>query len=151
MVKDALESTRTAAEENRYFYGPVSVRTDPSHVYTASSCVAAEKPNVKAGCGVYWGPNSRWNKGSSVPGRQTDGRAALFAVTLALLSAQEDRTLVIYCTSQFVIRTFCYWVGSNYTQGWPCKNADIIRVTAELIRRRSASVIFRYVDSASTN
>ncbi|KAJ7168126.1 hypothetical protein C8R43DRAFT_876833, partial [Mycena crocata] len=151
MVRDALDSSRTPAEENRYYYGPVLVQTDPLHVYVASSCVSAGKPNARAGSGVYRGPNSRWNRGSSVPGRQTDGRAALFAVMLAVETAPEDRTLVIYCTSQFVIRTFCYWVGSNYTQGWPCENADIIKRTAELIRKRPAGVIFRYADSQATN
>ncbi|KAJ7876023.1 hypothetical protein B0H13DRAFT_1579530, partial [Mycena leptocephala] len=115
------------------------------HVYVASSCVSSGKPNVKAGSGAYWGPNSKWNKSSSVPGGQTDARAALFAITLALLSAPSDRTLVIYSSSQFAIRSFCYSVGTNYTQGWPCKNADIIKTTAELMRNRPAGVIFRYV------
>ncbi|KAJ7656984.1 hypothetical protein DFH06DRAFT_917110, partial [Mycena polygramma] len=119
------------------------------NVYLASSCAATGKPNMKAGSGTYWGPNSPRNKCSSVPGAQTSGRAALFAVTLALMSAPLDRTLVIYTTSQFVIRTFCYWVGRNYTEGWPCKNADIIRVTAELIRSRHAGVVFRYTESPS--
>ncbi|KAJ7034594.1 hypothetical protein C8F04DRAFT_886479, partial [Mycena alexandri] len=113
-------------------------------VYVASSCVAAGKPNVKAGCGVYWGPNSGSNNSTSCPGRQTDTRAALFAVTLALLSAPSDRTLVIYSSSQLVIRTFCYWAGSNYTQGWPCQDADIIKSTAEIMRNRPAGVVFRY-------
>ncbi|KAJ6630569.1 ribonuclease H-like domain-containing protein, partial [Mycena sp. CBHHK59/15] len=121
------------------------------HVYVASSCVAAGKPNVRAGSGVYWGPNSSLNRCSSVPAKQTDGRAALFAVTLALLVAPKDRTLIIYSSSQFVIRTFCYWTGTNYTEGWPCKNADIIKATAELIRDRPAGVIFRYVASSQTN
>ncbi|KAJ7770190.1 hypothetical protein DFH07DRAFT_735521 [Mycena maculata] len=151
MVKEALESCRTAAEQNRSYYGRVMVRTDTLHVYVASSCVTAGKPNIRAGSGVYWGPNSRWNKSSSVLGKQSDGRAGLFAVTLALLSAPMDRTLVIFSSSQFVIRTFCYWAGSNYTEGWPCKNADIIKVTAELMRKRPAGVIFRYSPSPATN
>ncbi|KAJ6617406.1 hypothetical protein B0H10DRAFT_1797504, partial [Mycena sp. CBHHK59/15] len=117
----------------------------PLTAYIASSCVSAGKPNARAGCGVYWGPESRWNRATLVPGVQTDARAALFAVTEALQSAPEDRTLTIYSTSQFVIRSFAYWVGPYYTQGWPCKNADLVKVTAELIRGRSAAVEFRYV------
>ncbi|KAJ7452725.1 hypothetical protein B0H11DRAFT_1741637, partial [Mycena galericulata] len=151
MMKDALDSARTAAEQNRCYYGRVTIQTDPLHVYVASSCVAAGKANVRAGSGVFWGPNSRWNKCASIPGRQSDGRAALFAVTLAVLSAPVDRTLVIYSSSQFVIRTFCYWTGTNYTEGWPCKNADIVKVTAELLRNRPAGVIFRYVGSDTNN
>ncbi|KAJ7647986.1 hypothetical protein FB45DRAFT_733256, partial [Roridomyces roridus] len=106
-------------------------------------CQCTGKVNARAGCGIYWGPNHRNNKGSSTPGGQTEARAALYAVTLALLMAPEDRTLVIYTPSLAVIRTFCYWTGSYYTEGWPCKNADIIKATAELIRNRSAGVIFR--------
>ncbi|KAJ7436896.1 hypothetical protein B0H11DRAFT_1754228, partial [Mycena galericulata] len=150
-MKEALDSARSSPEQNRFYYGRVTIRTDPLHVYVASSCVAAGKPNVRAGSGVFWGPNSRWNKCASIPGKQSDGRAALFAVTLAVLSAPVDRTLVIYSSSQFVIRTFCYWTGTNYTEGWPCKNADIVKVTAELLRKRPAGVIFRYVDSPDTN
>ncbi|KAK7042220.1 ribonuclease H1 [Favolaschia claudopus] len=151
MVSDALESARTAEEQNRFYYGPVKVRTSPTHVYIASSCVCAGKPNVKAGSGVYWGPNNPRNTMSSVPGKQSDARAALFAVTLALLSAAPDQTLVIYTPSLFVIRTFCYWTGTNYTEGWPCENADIIKVTAELLRSRSAGVIFRATTQTQVN
>ncbi|KAF7359946.1 Ribonuclease H1 [Mycena venus] len=151
MMTDALESARTAAEQNRFYYGPATVRTDPIYVYAASSCVAEGKPNVRAGSGVYWGPNNRSNRWSSVPGKQTDGRAALFAVTLAVLAAPRDRSLILYTSSKFVIRTFCYWTGKNYTEGWPCQNADIIKVTAELIRERSAGVEFRYAASPQTN
>ncbi|KAJ7055697.1 hypothetical protein C8F01DRAFT_967744, partial [Mycena amicta] len=134
LVKMAVEASRSAEEETRAFYGPAAPsRYTPLLLYTASACVGTGD-QAKAACSVYGGPSR--HKTSAVPGKQTSTRAALFAIALALENCPGDRPLVVYTSSEFAIRTFAYWVGPNYTQGWPCKNADIIRATAELIRNR---------------
>ncbi|KAJ7106408.1 hypothetical protein C8R43DRAFT_823344, partial [Mycena crocata] len=145
MVVDALQSARTKEEEAAVYYGPVLVATPPITLYLASSYAPKATPRPRAAAAVYGGENSRMNRSASVPGAQTDARAALFAVTLAVLAAPKDRTLRISTASQYVVRSFCYWAGTNATRGWPCKNADIIRVTAELLRARPAGVTFYYL------
>ncbi|KAJ7187851.1 hypothetical protein C8R46DRAFT_844280, partial [Mycena filopes] len=103
------------------------------------------KPDARGGCGVYWGENSAGNASSAVPGEQTDARAALYAVILAITRAPRERTLTIYSGSQYAIRSFCYLAAGNATRGWPCKHADLIRAGAELLRARPAVVIFCWV------
>ncbi|KAJ7710537.1 hypothetical protein B0H17DRAFT_914638, partial [Mycena rosella] len=148
MVKDALAAARTQEEENVVYYGPILDASPPLSVYTASSCAKAGRADAKAGCGVYWGESNHRNKGAPVPGGQSDARAALYAITLAILTAPTYRTLTVYSPSQYAIRSFCYWVGENATRGWPCKHADIIRVGAEYLRARRAAVSFCWVDKS---
>ncbi|KAJ7056044.1 hypothetical protein C8F01DRAFT_993555, partial [Mycena amicta] len=149
LVKIALEASRSAEEETRAYYGPALETTGaPLHIYAASTCVG-KGDRAKAACSIYGGPGT--GDTSAVPGKQTSTRAALFAITLAIDKSPSNRPLVLYTSSEFAIRTFAYWVGPNYTQGWPCKSADLIRTTAELIRNRAARVEFRFVDEVGGN
>ncbi|KAJ7925163.1 hypothetical protein B0H13DRAFT_1600624, partial [Mycena leptocephala] len=133
MVAEALASARTKEEEAVVYYGPILAMTPPTSVYLASSYNPKHKQAASA---IYWGENSRMNKSSLVPGSQSDARAALYAVTLAILTAPQDRALSITTVSENAIRAFCYWAGANATRGWPGQNSDILRVTAELLRAR---------------
>ncbi|KAJ7167410.1 hypothetical protein C8R43DRAFT_877524, partial [Mycena crocata] len=147
LVVEALEAARTTKEENDVYYGPVSAASRPVSVYVATSCIKAGKPGAQAGCGLYWGDRSPANVASAVPGNQSDARAALYAVALAIITSPGHKTLTIYSVSQYAIRSFCYWAGGNATRGWPCKHADIIRVGAEHLRARTAAVTFCWVNS----
>ncbi|KAJ7856100.1 hypothetical protein B0H14DRAFT_2352911, partial [Mycena olivaceomarginata] len=128
------------------YYGPILAATRLISVYLATSCVRGGKPSARAGCGLFWGEKSAGNVAGAIPGVQSDARASLYAVTLAIISAPKQRTLTVYTVSQYAIRSFCYWAGGNATRGWPCKHADIIRVGAEYLRARSAVVSFCWLD-----
>ncbi|KAJ7147961.1 hypothetical protein C8R46DRAFT_837803, partial [Mycena filopes] len=103
------------------------------------------RPDARAGGAVYWGEGSDGNIALAVPGLQSEGRAVLYAMVSAIIAAPSQRTLTIYTTSQYAIRSFCYWAGGNATRGWPCKNADIIRSGAEWLRARAAAVTFCWI------
>ncbi|KAJ7082193.1 hypothetical protein B0H15DRAFT_737197, partial [Mycena belliarum] len=145
MLDDALKTARSQEEECRAYYGPVMSQSPATVIYVASSCKKGGSDDARAGCGIYWGDKSKRNVGASVPGAQSDARAALYAVVLALLNAPESRTLVITSGSQYAIRSFCYWAAGNATRGWPCTNADIIRVGSECLRARPAGVTFNWI------
>ncbi|KAJ7141911.1 hypothetical protein C8R43DRAFT_825537, partial [Mycena crocata] len=85
------------------------------------------------------------NIGSAVPGAQSDARAALYAIALAIITAPKYKTLIINSGSQHAVRSYCYWASGNATRGWGCKDADIIRAGAEHLRARSGAVTFRWI------
>ncbi|KAJ7699696.1 hypothetical protein B0H14DRAFT_2297662, partial [Mycena olivaceomarginata] len=61
------------------------------------------------------------------------------------------KSLIVYTSSQYAIRSFCFWAGDNETRGWSCANGDVLRDTVGWISRRRASVDFRWVAATSAN
>ncbi|KAJ7127581.1 hypothetical protein C8R43DRAFT_1027708 [Mycena crocata] len=149
MVVQAIGSARTQDEENVAYFGPVMSATAPTVIYVASSCTNAGKSTAKAGCAVYWGKDSTNNISSAVPGVQSDARAALYAIALAIMMAPKHKTLVINSGSQHAVRSYCYWASGNATRGWGCKDADIIRSGAEHLRARLGAVTVRWISGGS--
>ncbi|KAJ7206243.1 hypothetical protein GGX14DRAFT_306566, partial [Mycena pura] len=127
-------------EACRRLYGPVLLLGRPLSVYLGSS---STKSN--AAFALYWGPGNKWNRGRKFDGSQTEARSVLFAVLDAVLRCASDRTLIIHTSSEYAIRSFCYWAGDNATRGWCCLHADILRETAARIYRRRAPMEFRWV------
>ncbi|KAJ7742341.1 hypothetical protein DFH07DRAFT_722120, partial [Mycena maculata] len=70
-----------------------------------------------------WGGNSPRNTAYILEGAQAEATASLFAVLVAVIDSRQDRTLIIYASSQYPIRSFCYWARDNTTLGWPCTHA----------------------------
>ncbi|KAF7337608.1 RNA-directed DNA polymerase from mobile element jockey [Mycena sanguinolenta] len=56
----------------------------------------------------------------------------------ATILAPRDSSLTIYTSSQYAIRTYCYWAGEYAMAGWPCVHADVLQVAANVIRARTA-------------
>ncbi|KAJ6587452.1 hypothetical protein DFH09DRAFT_853106, partial [Mycena vulgaris] len=81
----------------------------------------------------------------------TDARASLFAVLKAVIEAPRAQSLIIFTSSQYAIRFFCYWAGENSTLGWPCSHGDVLQIVAEQIRERTAPLEFRCVCSGADN
>ncbi|KAJ7911526.1 hypothetical protein B0H13DRAFT_1564641, partial [Mycena leptocephala] len=130
-------------EASRQLYGPVYKSGQPVSVYLATS--AKCKGVADAVFALYWGTNSKRNVARRFEGPQTHARASLFAVLQAILESPRDKSLIIYTTSQYTIRSFCYWAGDNAVHGWSCTHADILKETAARIYNRVAPIEFRWV------
>ncbi|KAJ7021683.1 hypothetical protein C8F04DRAFT_927500, partial [Mycena alexandri] len=93
----------------------------------------------RAAFALWWGANSKRNCAYVVEGKATDGSAGALAVLCAARDAPLDTNLLIYMSSQYTIRSFCYWAGDNETRGWSCANGDELRDAVEwLAARRGA-------------
>ncbi|KAJ6490147.1 hypothetical protein DFH09DRAFT_374917 [Mycena vulgaris] len=86
--------------------------TSPTTVYVAASGKDSGKQYDKAGFGVYWGVANARNASYRM-GEGSESRADLMAILYAILAVPEDRSSVIYSSSQYVIRSYCYWEGSS--------------------------------------
>lgn len=148
MAQDALIASVTPKDALRNLYGPVTKSGRPISVFIASS---AEGKGSSTGCAafsLYWGASSSRNMGYRFEGSQTSSRAALFAVLMAVTESATYRSLTIYTTSEYVIRSFCYWAGDNATRGWSCTHADVLKEATARISQRAAPIEFR-IPSAS--
>ncbi|KAJ7228550.1 hypothetical protein GGX14DRAFT_331122, partial [Mycena pura] len=132
-----LQLTLTAEEATRQLYGPVLCDSNPVSVYVAVSGRDPGKPYSKAGFALYWGPADARNVSFRLE-EGSESRAALVAVLQAVLMVPQDCSLVVYSSSQYAIRTYCYWAGEYAMAGWPCAHGDIVQAAAKMIRNRSA-------------
>ncbi|KAJ7608838.1 hypothetical protein DFH06DRAFT_1017517, partial [Mycena polygramma] len=138
MADNALRASESSEEATQKLYGPVLISGRSISVYLGSCA----KPKNGAACSLYWGDKCRWNKGFKFEGPQTEARSALFGVLQAIMECAGDRTLIIYTTSEYAIRSFCYWAGKNASSGWPCMHSDVLKETALRIQGRWAPVEF---------
>ncbi|KAJ7640641.1 hypothetical protein B0H17DRAFT_891119, partial [Mycena rosella] len=112
-------------EAMKDLYGVVRIEGNPITVYVAASCKNPGKPYSKAGFAVYWGPGDARNASYRIVDG-SESRAALIMVLYTVVTAPADRPLVLYSSSQYAIRTFCYWAGEYATSGWICAHSDIL-------------------------
>ncbi|KAJ6582006.1 hypothetical protein B0H19DRAFT_887732, partial [Mycena capillaripes] len=75
----------------------------------------------------------------------TEARAGILAVLCAAQDCPRNRELIIYMSSQYIIRSFCYWAEDNETRGWTCTNSDQICNTVGWLALWRALVEFRWV------
>jgi ribonuclease HI len=149
LAANALKASVSAQEASRRLYGPIYKSGHPISVHIATS--AKGKGVADAAFALYWGANSKRNLARRFDGPQTQARASLFAVLKAVLDSPPDKALAIFTSSEYVIRSFCYWAGDNAIRGWVCTHADVLKETAALIFKRVAPIEFRCVPSASAN
>ena len=99
----------TDVKENKSEENPNAKRlkTEPSapietHMYTDGSCDMRYKV---AGCGVYFPDHLDMNISSSdIPGAQTNNRAEVYAIYLALQSTREHDQIAIFSDSIYAIK-----------------------------------------------
>lgn len=132
-------------------YGKVYADGDPLEIYTDGACLENGSPNARAGAGVYFGVNHISNSSTRVSGAQSNNRAELLAVLVALSSVSVRRCLCIYTDSQYVIRSIVHWGPGSASRGWVCANGDILKDIALWIKSRQSWVKFRYVKGHSGN
>jgi ribonuclease HI len=96
-----------------------------------------------AGAGV-WVPSTRQAFASNVPGLQTNNRAELCAVILALMMV--DGPLRIFCDSMYTIDSLTTWYKSWQKNNWksssgPVKNPELIRAALNEMEGRDIEFI----------
>ncbi|KAF7363667.1 RNA-directed DNA polymerase from mobile element jockey [Mycena sanguinolenta] len=145
-----LDATLAAAvrpeEATARLYGPVYGQSHPTAVYIATS-----SRKKSAAFAVWWGEGSKANKSFRIEGEASDGLACILAILCAVRDCSSDKSLVIYTSSQYAIRSFCYWAGDNETRGWTCANGDALRDSVAWIAQRRAPLEFRWVKTAEDN
>ena len=106
------------------------------HVYTDGSA-SIRKGRWGAGSGVWFGDKSDFNVSAITPGRQTNNRAELTAIILAVRKAMawptEFSCLVVFSDSRLCVDGINKWMGLWEADGWtrmghPLENADLWRV-----------------------
>ncbi|KAJ7709049.1 hypothetical protein B0H17DRAFT_916452 [Mycena rosella] len=113
----------------------------PVTVYVASSCKNAGKPYSEAGFGVYWGAGDVQNATRRIEG-SSENRAALWSIYYTLLAVAGDCPLMVYTSSQYTIRSYCYWAGEYATAGWLCAHRDVLKNAADVIHAQTAPIRF---------
>ena len=75
------------------------------------------------------------------------GRMELTAALTALRMLSKDQVAVIHCDSQYVVKTFTEgWINTWELEGWPCKNADLMKLLLLEYRKFTPGhVKFRHV------
>ncbi|KAJ7031289.1 hypothetical protein C8F04DRAFT_898122, partial [Mycena alexandri] len=137
-------------EAIKKLFGPVRKSGHPVSVYIASTS-RGQGSNCVAVFALYWGPNNGRNVVCKAEGNASDSRATLFGILMALMRSTDDKTLTIFSSSQYAIRSFCYWAADNANRGWSCNHSDVLQATVQRIAHRAAPVVFRYVAATAVN
>lgn len=133
--------------------GPVEVYCDGSALGNGSSSAVAAS--------ACWFASPKHNPPlvqHRTPGRQTNSRAELFAVALALNASLDDRAVCVYVDSDYVIRGVAD-LRTFKREGWgalkPLPNADlwklIYALLKERLRLRVDRVVFKHVAAHTGN
>lgn len=112
-------------------------------VFTDGSCRGPQDQR-RAGAGV-WIPETRQAFASNVPGTQTNNRAELCAIVLALMAVEGP--LEIYSDSSYSIKCVTEWYLKWKKNGWrnakgqPVENQEIIRAILSEMEGRKVKFV----------
>ncbi|KAJ7658091.1 hypothetical protein B0H17DRAFT_863399, partial [Mycena rosella] len=120
-------------------------------VYIGPSSKSNGTGSARGTFALYWGDDSPRNAAYRFQGAQNEARGSLFGVLKTVCENPPYKSLIIHTTSQYTIRSFCYWAGDNATRGWPCIHANVLIRATTLICGRSAPVKFRWVSGKGLN
>ncbi|KAJ3846250.1 hypothetical protein EV368DRAFT_53056, partial [Lentinula lateritia] len=140
LVQDALAVIPTTAHAIDNLYGPTLVDNGTLTGYLAASCSCCRNGAMQAALSSYWGVNDIHNACyhiSATP-KPTANRAILCATILALQAAAQrpEKHLLLYTSSEYLIRSFCFWAADNAEHAWDCAHSDVIKVAVSLLRSR---------------
>lgn len=130
------------------------IEGNPITAYTDGSARRGRNPS--AGAGVHF-PNAELQDISvRVDGEQTNGRAELLAVYLAIQATPPARPLEIWSDSTHAINAVARWISVWCQTGWqalagPAAHPDILKGIAAALQLRSAPVIMHWVKGHSDN
>ncbi|TFY58984.1 hypothetical protein EVJ58_g6061 [Rhodofomes roseus] len=151
-MNDVLASTQSLPGAIATLYGPVECTDRRAiHVYTDGSYFKLPDGSERAGAGIYWGYGSPKNCALMVPTPVSNNRAELYAILRAITVADPCRTLHIHTDSTYAIHSICHWAPRNSALGWRKANGDLLRNIVDLIKRRTAAVVFIWVKGHSGN
>ena len=135
---------------------PDDVPQDEVHVYT-DGAATLRRGHWGAGSGVWFGDKSNFNISAIPPGKQTNNRAELTAIILAVRKAmawpKEFRLLVVHSDSRLCVDGINKWLPLWEADGWTrngnrLENADLWRVMKRVLsalEKANLEVEFRYV------
>ncbi|KAF9061250.1 hypothetical protein BDP27DRAFT_1429190 [Rhodocollybia butyracea] len=153
VVSDVLLLAQNTTEAIDSLYGPVFADTGICAVSLAAASHLHVSSERQAAFAVYWGENSIWNNVAIIPQMPppTTNRAIICALISALQMAEQcpQRHLDIYTSSEFLIRSFCYWAAEHEQHAYDCAHSDLIKVAVSFLRNRAAPVQFRMISRKS--
>ena len=135
---------------------PDDVPQDEVHVYTDGSA-SLRHGRWGAGSGVWFGDRSPFNISAIPPGKQTNNRAELAAIIMAVRRAmawpKEFRLLVVWSDSELCVNGINKWLPLWEAEGWTrrgnrLENADLWKVTKRVLSalaKANIEVEFRHV------
>ncbi|KAF5341589.1 hypothetical protein D9758_014049 [Tetrapyrgos nigripes] len=139
-------------DEWHKIYGLASLPSSsrpPLVIYINSTCNDAGRPSTAAGLGVFFRDGNVLNSSKRVVGDQSNSRAHLYALLLALQLASANRALHIHSSSEYLINSLTYWAPCHAKTGWACANSDLLSAIALWIASRPAPVKLFKVKSHS--
>lgn len=129
------------------------------HIFTDGSALGNGQKDAAAGVGVYFGPNDPRNVSERLEGpEQTNQRAELQAIVLALEAAPPDEPIRIFTDSAYSISCITQWAEgwerrskTNNDETWrnasghEIKHQDLIKEARRLIEEREGKTDFEWV------
>lgn len=123
------------------------LRTAELEVYTDGNCFNNGKPGALAGSGVYLVRNGGATESysSAVPGPQTNNRAEIYALLMALDVTMDVDALCVRPDSEYVAKALTdpTWLDHWHRNGWrkhgskaPVANVDLWTLVVRLLERR---------------
>ncbi|KAJ7450881.1 hypothetical protein FB451DRAFT_1526874, partial [Mycena latifolia] len=137
-----LEACVSPEQATARLYGPVYSKSQPFSVH-----IAASVRDSTASFALWWGEGSKRNCSHILLNTRSVAKAYILAVLCAVKDGPRDKSLVVYLSSEYVIRALCYWAGDNATRGWTCANGDELSAVADWLAWRRAPVEFRWVSA----
>lgn len=110
-------------------------------VFTDGACINNGKKNARAGLGVYFPNKELPSLSLSLDGKQTNNRAELMAIKMALKKCNNKVRLIVYTDSKYSINCITKW-GPNWEQkkwknwkGHDVSNKELIKEILDIYRK----------------
>ena len=120
-------------------------------IYTDGACPNNGKVGAKGGYGVWFGHNDHRNISAKLEGtRQTNNRAEMTAVIVAIQMSNVDSNVEIRTDSMYTINT-AKWMGGWKHKGWKNaskntpENLDLVMQLYDLTHQRQHPIVYTYV------
>jgi ribonuclease HI len=145
LLISTLEAGKDDTKKAERLFSQVFVNTNPVVVTISGVCKNSGKHTAHAGASAYFGQNSGLNRAVRVWGKQTNSRADIVALLIAIQTAPRMKTLHISTRSEYAIRAVKYYAYRNEACGWECPNGDVLRLIIQWIKCRSAPIPFIHI------
>ncbi|KAF8995972.1 hypothetical protein BDZ89DRAFT_908813, partial [Hymenopellis radicata] len=147
LLKTVLSEDCSDEERRLETYGhALNANTTPAlRVYATGSVFHAGSSSAAAGSAIFDGSTSVRQRCFRVPGVQTDNRAKLHSILVALTLTPSGVPLTVLTPSEYAIRSIVSWGPKNATAGWRCDHGDILTAIQKRLLGRSAAVHFIFL------
>jgi len=125
-------------------------------IYTDGACPNNGKEGAIAGSGVYFCNDDGWNLSCPLPGEiQTNNRAEMFAIIVALHFVPNNWGATIYSDSKLCVKGCNEWMAGWKRRGWKTskgqsvKNKDLWIDIDKLLATKNENIQFQWVKGHS--